>query len=180
MPPNAPFKPAERGLWHPAEIQDLAIAILDVVGDAIGKNVVHGNPGYSKAGSLAKFSQFAASICVSDRATRLGFRIPRYEFGQSPKLPLALRQQNPYHFPGVTVVDHDFQRCPSPGILSQLLERDFWSWRVMNHAKRIDQIVWLDRYETTELLSIPGNEPHAVMHPIYDRACAGDLKRFLR
>ena len=71
MPAEAAFEGAEEGLGHPAEIGLFHVAILDIVGDAVGKNVVDADFADAEAVAFEELLAFAARVGVGDRAAGL-------------------------------------------------------------------------------------------------------------
>jgi len=71
VPAEAAFEGAEEGLGHPAEIGLFHVAILDIVGDAVGKNVVDADFADAEAVAFEELLAFAARVGVGDRAAGL-------------------------------------------------------------------------------------------------------------
>ena len=90
-----PLQPAEERLGHPAEIPDLDIAVLDVVRDAIGEDVIHPHLRDPKAVSLQQGPCLLTGKRIGDRAACLGFGVLRHQFLQPPELALAVGEYDP-------------------------------------------------------------------------------------
>lgn len=75
MPAEATLQEAEQRAGHGAEIPFLHIAVLDVIGNAIRKDVVNPNVGDAEAVTLEKLPPFAARVGVGHGAAGLRFGV---------------------------------------------------------------------------------------------------------
>lgn len=77
------------------------------------------------------------------------------------------------------MVDHDFQARARTRVLTELVEDRAGMWRVVNHAKGIDQVVRLDGEKAAELLRISWAEADAILQTENGCALPRQLHRFL-
>jgi len=73
MPPEASLEPAKQRLRHPPPVPVLYIAVLDVVGDAIGEDVIGEDIGDLEWAQ--KFFYPLSRICVRDWTPGLRLRM---------------------------------------------------------------------------------------------------------
>src|SRR5712664_1176639 len=143
VPAEAPFHESEYRPRHPAEIPLFDVPILDVVRDAVRKDVLDLNVRHAEAVSLQQPPPLASCVGVGHRAAGLRFRVFCHHVLQFPKLTLALRRQYPGDFPGPAVVDHDFDGCVWTGVLPKLLQYRVRMRRVVDYAEGVNQIIAL-------------------------------------
>jgi hypothetical protein len=147
VPAEAAFEGAEERLRHPAEVRPFHIAILNVVRDTIGKDVLDLSFKDAKTVAFEELPAFAARISVGDGAACLRFRVFRDKVLQIPELAAAVGEQNPCDFVGTAMVDHDFEDRAGAGVLTELVEDDIGMRSVVDDAEGVDEIVRLDGSE---------------------------------
>src|SRR5579864_4920723 len=111
MPSEMPFHPARQPLRRPTPGPRLHVSVLHVFRNPIWKDVVHESFSEVKAGRLNQPTSFFLRVGVSHRASRLRLRVLGNKLPQPPELTFSVAHKDPEHFPGITVVDHELDRC---------------------------------------------------------------------
>ena len=75
MPAKATFEKTKEWLRHPAKVRFLDITILDVVGNAVGKDVLDFHFANAESVIFEKPTPFAARKGVGNRAAGLSFGV---------------------------------------------------------------------------------------------------------
>src|SRR5271167_3085764 len=99
VPAEVPLHPAVQTWRSPAPWPVFHILILDVFGDAVGKNVVDERVRHVESRMLDQRAALAERVGISYRASGLRFGMFGDQFFQLPELALAVSHQNPKHFP---------------------------------------------------------------------------------
>src|SRR5712664_1004351 len=100
VPAESPLQNSENRPRHPSEIPLFDVPILDIVRDAVRKDVLDLNVRHAEAVSFQQQPALAPRVGVGHRAAGLRFRATCHHVLQFPKLTFALRGQYPGHFPG--------------------------------------------------------------------------------
>jgi hypothetical protein len=178
VPTEAALEGAEERLGHPAEVGLFHIAILDVVGNAVGKNVVDANFADAEAVAFEELPAFATRVGVGNWTAGLRFRVFGDEVRELPELAAALGEQNPGDFVGAAMIDHDFDGRAGASVLAKLIEDGIGVRRVVDDAEGVDEVVRLDRNKARELFGVAGIEADVVLKAEQGGASAGELHGF--
>lgn len=95
MPTEAALQRAEHRARQPAKIPFLRVAVLDIVGNAIRKDVFDPNLVDAEAMPFEKRAALTACVSVGDRAAGLRLRVPGDKFLKFPESAMAFGKQNP-------------------------------------------------------------------------------------
>ena len=180
MPAEAALESAEQRGRHGAEIQFFHVAILKVIRDAVGKDVIDVNIANAETVALEEFAAFATGIGVGDGAAGLRFGIFGHQFGQFPKPSAAFREQNAEHFPGAAMIDHDFHGRAGVRVGAELFEHTVRVRRVVNHAEGINQIVGRDGHEAAQLFGVAAIKLHLDLNAVNGGSLTGERDGFFR
>jgi hypothetical protein len=134
---------------------------------------------YTESVLLNQVTQFAFRVGVSDRAPGFRFRVARHHLGQPPEPRFSVGHQDPEYFPRVAVIHHNFYRAARAHIIPDLLEDALRMRCVMDHAKRINQVIRFDRYHACQIFATPVEELDAIRETKNLGAFAGHLERLL-
>ena len=164
-------------MGEPAERQCLAVAVLDVVGHVIGEDVVDEQVVDVESVLLEQASRRPARIGVGDRTARLRLRVPRDHFIEPPEHPVRLPTHDRQHLPRPSGVHRQLQcRLRSCEVRADLLQDTRRVRRVMDDAKRVDEVIRPRRQALRQPFGVSFHERDAVSEPEYLSALARQIQ----
>src|SRR5205814_5148422 len=90
MPAQTVLEPTKDALRHQAEVPGADVAMLDIVCDAVGENMVDGCSLDAKALAFEQAAQFRRAINVGDGTPSLRLGVARDDLGPAPEAASAI------------------------------------------------------------------------------------------
>src|ERR1039458_193275 len=115
MPAEASIKSPEKHPWHPAEIPDYLVLILDILRNAVREDVIHHYVRNPKTVVFQQTPAVRSGIAVGDGTSRLRLRVFGDKLAQLPDPALSIAEQDPKNFPRPAVVHHHPAARLQPG-----------------------------------------------------------------
>src|SRR2546427_3990596 len=141
MPPKASLESTEQHRRHQLEVPDLLVLVTHIKANHVGEDMVLTN--FDNLVVTHQPPNPAERIAIGNRAPRLGFGMLAYELTRSPKCSFTENQQDPEDLPAVLRVEHHLEARLWLAVLPDLVKYPSRIWRVVDHTKRVDQIVFL-------------------------------------